>query len=285
MCLLTYLSPGALPDDEALYRGATMNDDGHGFAIVDRASNRIIVQKGMKAQRIIEEFSKLRAKHPEGPAIFHSRWTTDGIEGKYNVHPFEVPGYSKTVIAHNGIFPTEARPNLGDIRSDTRIVAERILPKSGWKLYSRRGRRKFGRWMGIGNKVAILTLDPRFPDNGYIINEPLGTWEEGIWYSNSGYRAFKSHAYKNWWDDDGTYDYWEQTIKSYKYVDGKGYVPMGHMDRHDDCRHCLGIETVDPVTMYCRFCKGCQECDNSIIDCMCYTPASLDRAMPGREMS
>ena len=119
--------------------------------------------------------------------MFHSRFSTHGDPSSVeNCHPFIVGGDHRTVLAHNGVFHDAVRPAEGDPRSDTRIVAEEFLPGFG-TLRRRRTRLAFQRWMTPGNKVVILTVDPRFRDHAYILNENAGVWDRGIWYSNRDY--------------------------------------------------------------------------------------------------
>ena len=272
MCLLTFFQEGVMPDTNALEHGALFNSDGHGFAII--INGRIHIRKDLNADRLISEFDTLRSRHPEGPAFFHSRFTTDGIDGKYNIHPFEVRGLKSTVMAHNGIFPDKARPKTGDIRSDTRIVAEEIIPKSGFPLWTRRGRRSFGRWMGTGNKVAILTLDKRFLRSWYIINEQEGHWDDGIWYSNGGYQP-RITVPANW-------EYTAGGWKSGSYDDYRSW--WEEQDRTGiDCVLCQSKGTVSVVTNFCDLCDSCQDCTMTLEDCFCYTPVALDHRLIGEK--
>lgn len=189
MCMLTYFPPGVQPNVEALYNGAFVNNDGHGYAmIVDGA---IMVGKGMDREDMIDSFAILRQRHPDGPALFHSRMGTHGVRSEFNVHPFYVGGDTRTVMAHNGIFPKSACPSKKDPRSDTRLVAEWFLPKAPFgKLSVRRNRLQFASWMGPWNKVVILTVDPRFRGNAFILNEKQGVWDGGAWYSNRDFEPF-----------------------------------------------------------------------------------------------
>lgn len=184
MCLLTYFPATVLPDTTALLNGAQYNTDGHGFAIV--TGDQLIVERGMDAHAMIEAFDAARHRHPGGPALFHSRFTTHGRTGLDNCHPFPVGGDARTVVAHNGMLPRAVRPAEGDPRSDTRITAEDFLPTFG-SLRTRRNRTRFERWMTPGNKMVLLTVDRRFTRRAYILNERAGVWDGGIWYSNDDY--------------------------------------------------------------------------------------------------
>lgn len=184
MCLLTFLPAGVQPDAQALTNGAEVNDDGHGFALV--ADHNLIVERGMHAPDVIAAFLALRRRFPDGPALFHSRLGTHGTRGLDNCHPFPIGGDSRTVVAHNGILPANAQPGKGDPRSDTRIAADTVLPTFG-SLRHRRTRLRVQRWMSVHNKMVVLTVDRRFRQSAYILNEQAGVWDGQIWYSNHGY--------------------------------------------------------------------------------------------------
>lgn len=257
MCLLTYLPDGILPDTEALTNGTTFNDDGHGYAIVDREGNRIITGRGMEAREMIEEFAVMRAFHPDGPALFHSRLATDGTISLLNCHPFTIGDDPRTVLAHNGIMPI--RTPKGDPRSDTRIVAEDHIPRAFGTLRRRRARLAFERWLTTYNKVVILTVDRRFRENGFILNESAGTWANGIWYSNDAYLPYKYEGY-------GVY----KATGDRLWALGPREVPTSA--KHEDpCWHCgyLTDYTLDE----CPRCGTCFDCGEYWNACMCYIPS------------
>ena len=197
MCLLTFLPAGVQPDTVALSLGAMANGDGHGFAIITRArtsraagtdaSAGILIAHGLDGEELIEQFALLRAQNPDGPALFHSRFATHGDTSIENCHPFRVGGDQRTVLAHNGVLPQVVQPGRGEVRSDTRITAEDFLPRFG-HLATRARRRRFEKWMTARNKIVILSVDPRFRQQAYILNERAGIWQDRIWYSNDDFR-------------------------------------------------------------------------------------------------
>lgn len=255
MCLLTFIPPHIQPNLQRLENGTFYNDDGHGFAIV--IEGRIVVRRAMNADRIIDEFGDVRAQHPEGPAIFHSRMGTHGVEDKSNVHPFWIGRGRNTVIAHNGVFPV--RPMKKDPRSDTRVVVEDLIPKRHeWALNTHKGRVRFSKWMGRNNKVAILTTNPRFKGNSFIINVDSGIWDDGIWYSNDGYSGW------NLWDGC---TFWDADKKEGKWLDG--WLP-DQPPVYSDCWSCMQPGSVSRVTGYCTRCYRCQECAQLMHDCQCW---------------
>jgi hypothetical protein len=243
-----------MPDTSALLNGVYVNDDGHGFAIV--TGDQLIIRRGMDAEAMIRAFDAARRRHPDGPALFHSRFSTHGHTGVGNCHPFPVGGDTRTVLAHNGVLPAIVRPARGDTRSDTRIAAEDYLPEFG-SLRTRRSRMRFERWMTPHNKMVILTVDPRFKERAYILNETSGTWDGRIWYSNDGYLPPPPQAS---WPLDG---------------DTSWNLPRARAaDDLDRCGMCRAV--IDVTEDECRYCGRCFDCGELPEDCGCYTPAVLD---------
>jgi glutamine amidotransferase len=237
MCLLTYLPPGVQPNPKHLAAGATANRDGHGSAIVDGGT--LYVRKSLSPVTAIREFVQLRREHPHGPAIFHSRLGTGGLRTTYNVHPFIVGKDNLTVVAHNGVLWS----NHGDRRCDTRQFAEGMLPATFAELDSFRMRTTLENWLGRGNKMAVLTVNPNYEEMAYLLNAEAGRWVGDIWYSNSSYlRA--SDWYPQWLDDPG---------------DDTGVL----------CSVCLKRGRVNPDTGICGRCRYCNECFEPEAACMC----------------
>lgn len=253
MCLLTFYPANVMQDTTALLHGTFYNADGHGFAIV--AGGQLIVERGMDAGAMIEAFEAKRHRYPDGPALFHSRYATHGHTGLDNCHPLAVGGDARTVLAHNGVLPTVVRPMKGDPRSDTRIAAEEFLPAFG-SLRTRRNRRRLERWMTPSNKMAVLTVDRRFTQRAYLLNEASGIWDGGIWYSNDGYL---SDVEASWPADDRLWDW-------------PPFEPGP--DRRYRCSCCGAV--IDVTEDACRNCGWCFDCGEMPDDCCCYTPAALD---------
>jgi len=256
MCLLSYFPAGVLPDAGALRNGAVFNDDGHGFAIV--TDDHMIVEHDMDAELMIATFETLRRRYPQGPALFHSRFATHGTRSLANCHPFPVGGDPCTVLAHNGVLPALVQPTDGDPRSDTRIVAEDFLPLFG-PLRTRAARLRLQRWMRPTNKMVILTVDRRFRQRAYILNEDAGIWDGGIWYSNDGYLPTR------WAGPRANADPW----------DWPQWTTSDHVA--DRCWFCYSI--IDITDHRCRVCGWCTGCGEMPEHCLCYTPATLDRQL------
>ncbi|WP_067474242.1 class II glutamine amidotransferase [Nocardia amamiensis] len=237
MCLLTYLPAGIAPNPVALAHGAAANPHGHGFAII--AGRRILVARGMNPTRVIAEFTKLRAQHPHGAALFHSRYATHGTIGLRNCHPFRLGKDPRTVLAHNGTLPKRVHPGPYDPRSDTRIAAEEYLPKQPFgSIDTHPGARGLASWLG-SSKLVILTVDPAYDRHAYLFGEPAGQWVEEVWYSNTSYLPPALR--------------WPTRRRRYL------------------CGYCQKLD-LDSASRYCGGCGWCFDCETAFPDCTCHAP-------------
>lgn len=258
MCLLVVCEPNSIPNADDLHAGACSNPHGFGFAIV--AGDKIISERSMSAKKNIARFLELREQYPDGYAMWHARYATHGVKNEQNCHPFMVGGSELIYLAHNGVLDVTI-PD-GDKRSDTRILAEDILPKIGgiasldddtvWTMVSK--------WAG-GSKIAIINLDPAGNHPFYLINENLGTWDDkGIWWSNSSHKRVqhtpKPIATQISYYDTGSFE-----------LDDYGAV-------FDVCPNCLELTDLDDNPYICTQCKVCFDCNAPVLECLCYTPQS-----------
>lgn len=249
MCLLTYFPPKVDPDFEALERGALINNDGHGYAIVVPDKHpKLIVRRSLNADQLLEQLEHDRAKYPDGPALFHSRWGTSGEQSKFNCHPFYVNGDRKTIVAHNGVLPSHMQPAKHDPRCDTRMAADDIFGNWYGHLSTRKARQRLAADIGTYNKLVILTINPKYKNWSYIINEQQGIWDGGIWYSNFDYE--KPPA---------------DTKNTPYYATGK------YSDEPTDCLACGAKESVDSLYDLCDVCDTCAACMQHMNICLCFT--------------
>jgi hypothetical protein len=243
MCMVSYLPPGTAVDVDGLFNGGLHNPHGHGWAVV--TAGTVIIGKSLDLADALDEFSEVRERYPQGPALFHSRWATHGGMGVDNVHPFVVGGSAATVVAHNGILPKAAHPKAGDDRSDTRKFADEILSRQFRRLDRGGVQRALSQWCGLGNKLVILSVDPRYRRSAYLVNEAAGQWDDrtGIWHSNTDYEAYPS---------------WGQASGS-----SAGSAFAG------DCCAVCGYGLIDG-NGYCDECRSCQDCVEHIRYCLCW---------------
>jgi len=267
MCLLVVCEPNSTPQREELHTGACKNPHGFGFAII--ADGKIISERSMSAKKSINRFLELRAQYPNSYAMWHARYATHGVKNEQNCHPFKVGDSDLTYLAHNGML--DITPAKDDKRSDTRIFAEDWLPMlggvkaldnpvmlellSGWADY---------------NKICVLTVDPEAGYCMYLINEHLGKWVDGIWWSNDGYKKveYKPTTYvtggtittTNAWSED-KYEYADQYERRDEFEE---FI--------EECIWCGQDTDLSLEPFFCTKCDKCFECADSITACLCYNP-------------
>lgn len=261
MCLLVVSSPNSTPRKKDLECASCNNPHGFGYAVI--AGNKIITGKGMSSKKIIKEFLEVRKKYPKSYAMFHARFATHGVKNDDNCHPFKVGGSELTYLAHNGVLSVDIPAN--DMRSDTRIFAEDILPAMGGitALDNTNLYRMIEGWAS-GSKIAVFTLDPDAEYDCYIINEDLGHWDNaGNWWSNDGY---KQNAWTNLFRKGDEY---------YDTLD-----PMG--DDGYGCMMCGTAVSEDDNPYYCFSCGSCFDCSMIVNDsCLCWSP-EMDKWSSGQ---
>jgi len=276
--MLCVIPPQVLPSREKLENSALNNPDGFGFAIAIPSEGRLIVEHTMSADDSINAFLALRAKYPEGYAIWHARYATHGSTTLDNCHPFYVGSDGLTVLAHNGVLPTEEAK--GELRSDTRIFAEDILASIGGvtaldnpQIYN------MLEDFSTGSKIAVLTVDPRAKYDIYLLHENKGDVDEtGVWWSNSScdinyYAKPAPMKYNGYYDNEwsaawGMDSYTPSSSKS-------NQAQVLDTNNKYQCEMCMAVLDADELenTQYvCVFCQSCQLCSMNVEVCMCYKP-------------
>jgi glutamine amidotransferase len=262
MCLLVVCNPNSTPSKDELTTGACKNPHGFGFAIDTGAG--IISERSMSAKKSIARFLELREQYPNGYAMWHARYATHGVKNELNCHPFKVVGEHDTYLAHNGVL--DIHIPKGDKRSDTRIMAEELLPRLGGVsaldddyVYD-----MISAWAS-GSKVAVMTNDPSAQYKIYIINENLGSWDDkGIWWSNASYKPTistpRTESYNyTYGDEPSVYDIVVQEDSGFDY-------------HKFECPNCMAIVDLYESELYCLICECCFDCSAQFLDCLCYNP-------------
>lgn len=181
MCIAIVCNAKSILTPTALKKGWDSNPHGAGFAYVD--DDHVVIKKGYMDYPSFEKAYLDYAQKfaADSPFLVHMRVHTSGGITPKNTHPFEIKGGA---LIHNGIMfsPTGKRAGpTHDRRSDTRVFAEdlyNILQLDHVKKAAEGIHQAIGR----GNKVAFLYDNKET----FILGEDIGTWVDGIWYSNSG---------------------------------------------------------------------------------------------------
>lgn len=281
MCMLSVFPPGVQPDPEALIEGSRVNRDGNGFAIA--AGDRLIVEKSMNAGPLAERFASLRAEHPDGPALFHSRMGTGGMRTTFNCHPFYVGDDKKTVVGHNGVLWS---PDRDSRKCDTREFAEQFMPAYFWNLDKDKTKAIVEKWAGRYNKIAVITVNPFYSKQLYLFNEASGHWDGGAWYSNRDYltwEKYRAHREQEWaatearWGEATQYGRWVTTEPGVLRYERREWEPLPKPENGVTCILCEVAGAVDPDTGYCTSCGICVDCGEWLELCQCYVPGAANR--------
>ena len=301
MCLLLMAEPGNTPDRAELVQASCANPHGFGFAFL--TPDGIIRERGMSSRKMIAKFFEMRLQYPDCYAMWHSRYATHGPKNEDNCHPLMVGDDGLTFLGHNGILPTHLPAT--DKRSDSRIMAEEIIPALGgisaldndfiWEMLET--------WVG-GSKVVIFTLDPSAKFTVYVLGEKRGHWREGIWYSNYTYVVHKPYVapvkpiYPL--DSEDRYDWvtekWKNpnsnVIPIHSIV--PAVRPMYESGYEDDefaiwsdveiiepedqmlgdcpwCGNTYDMNSIDMDFDFCVVCASCYDCGGDEPTCMCYS--------------
>lgn len=268
MCMLCVVPPHTMPSRDKLENSALNNPHGYGFGIVIPSENRILVQHSMNADESIENFLALRERYQEGYAMWHARFATHGSMTLDNCHPFAMGGTdTNTYVAHNGILSVIEK--VSDLRSDTRIFVEDLLPAIGgitafdneqvWNLLED---------FATGSKVCVLTVDPRAKYQMYLLNESTGRYDtDKVWWSNDSCQL-----------NYGLYDFRTPVVGLPVGVTTYGGLRNQEDYRWNDYTWCDVCEWYgedeDSIVSICPQCSCCLLCLSISTDCLCYKPKS-----------
>lgn len=194
MCLLVSKPAGVEIDDiGSLCEKATRsNADGFGCAV--RTANGIKIFKGMLP---IENQVAIISEVGDSEAMFHWRWGTSGSKDKFNCHPFKIK--DGTVFGHNGVMQVPLINGMSDTHSIAHIAQDKddLVARLSKNL--------------SGNKFVVMPTDA----DTIIINEKVGTWKGGVWYSNMSWNYTATATYSpggktiysndyEWWNKEGS---------------------------------------------------------------------------------
>lgn len=158
------------------------NDMGAG--ILWNESNKLQVFKTYEYDEYIDKYNELRDNAEVGNIVLHFRIATSGYKGEHNLHPFLIN--EKLGFVHNGVIS-----GLGNKQfSDTYEFNDMLKKFKHNFLGCDMSKYFISEYIGY-SKLLFLDVDDKYT----IINEELGKWTDGNWYSNDSYKQYNDFKY------------------------------------------------------------------------------------------
>ena len=169
MCVIIWSPRGEIPKKHVL-TAMLYHQDGWGFAVPTK--------HGISTYRSVDHKHFLTAwvNRLRGPVLFHARWATHGKVCKANCHPFQVRRH-KLVAAHNGVIHGFGSNN----KSDTKHFIEEVIEPLPPRFHEEEAIMASLEDLLGSNKMVLL----HHSGSATILNERLGVWKGGCWYSNT----------------------------------------------------------------------------------------------------
>ena len=190
MCIAAVVSPHAYITQDQWANMVRLNPHGAGFSFVHPSTGQIKIVKSMDGKELFYKFERaINSGANDHPMLVHMRWATNGAKTTSNAHPFRIRNANASFV-HNGIISQLADDaNV----SDSMLFGKRVLsrlPKNWHKEDSIK--LLLEDYIGKGNKVAALFggSEPTYT----ILNEELGNWVDGVWFSNNSHTGFRSSS-------------------------------------------------------------------------------------------
>lgn len=194
MCLAIYAPAGSNIPKKNLTNGFETHSDGAGMAWA--ADGKLHIRKGIfKVEELLEQYDKVK----QYPCLIHFRKATSGKVDATNCHPF-LFNDGKLALVHNGIISIKCNiEGLSDTAHFVKLVLEPLVKTYGVPIND--GSLQYLLATSVGtDKLAILTHEGLC----YITNEDKGTWDGGVWYSNTSFRWAPTKRYTTGGNYQGT---------------------------------------------------------------------------------
>lgn len=200
MCVAIVKPAGQWVPEEAMATSFEKNHDGAGYAFYDAKKRQVIVSKGYFT---FEAFKKAYMADVtiDMPAMLHFRFSTAGKKDTNNCHPFLL---DNAAMMHNGPCLNRMHCNGDKDRSDTLQFAEDMMQHLS--IENIKALKPMIEDFAGSEKVAFLFTNGEF----MIANEKNGLWDNGCWYSNTGFRKYVAPVYDHttYTDGRGRYAAW-----------------------------------------------------------------------------
>jgi hypothetical protein len=231
MCIIILNKKNIIPEEQFL-QSWDNNPDGAGMAYIE--NGQIIIKKELNdPEKFYLCYLSAREK-TTCPILLHFRISTSGKIDRANCHPFLVN--KQLAFAHNGII-WHTTDKLSGF-SDTMLFNKLILQRLPANFLDRKGIVELIRGYIDSSKLVFLHGTGRYD----IINERLGHWSDGNWYSNKTYKPTIKEITKwdsQYWDDQCWNDPYK-TVPTYNQKNTYKYLPS-----HDPMKR---------IYLFCEYC-------------------------------
>ena len=155
-----------------------------GAGLLWNEKNKLSVFKTYDYDEYIEKYNEIRDNKEVGNIVLHFRIATSGYNGTQNLHPFLVN--DNLGFVHNGVIK-----GLGNKDFSDTYEFNDMLKKFKHNFTSCDMTKYFiSEYIGY-SKLVFLDSDDKYT----IINEELGKWTDGNWYSNDSYKQYNDYVW------------------------------------------------------------------------------------------
>ena len=158
------------------------NDMGSG--LLWNKDGKLNVFKSYDYDEYLDKYNELRDDKSIGNIILHFRIATSGYNGEHNLHPFLVN--DDLGFVHNGVIKGLGNKTF----SDTYEFNDMLKKYKHNFLTCDMSKFFISEYIGYSK---LIFLDSK--DKYTIINEELGKWSSGNWYSNDSYKQYNDYKY------------------------------------------------------------------------------------------
>ncbi len=193
MCQIIYKPENKKFDFEKMDRAQKFNKDGYGLMCWDGTS--VQTWKTMS----YKDFKEMLEVLEDFTVVVHLRNTTVGDTNVKMCHPFSVPSGH---MMHNGtMFFLKRQASKG--LSDTHVLAKML--RDCEFTYAEDIRPLLSQL--LDDKINRLVFMDNIDGEVTFVNEDLGMWEEGVWFSNDYHKREEIKTLQWGQKADGTYGY------------------------------------------------------------------------------
>lgn len=208
MCIAIAIPFNHTVSKNSFYTSWRSNPDG--FGMMYSTGSMIATYKELySVKKAWNAYCKIAGKYN---TVLHFRIGTSGNKNLFNCHPFEVN--SNLWFCHNGIL--DITVPKGSLINDTQIFNRDILKKLDKDFYKNKYTMSVLGAMIEHSKFIFLDNEGLIS----IVNEHLGTWDKGIWYSNTTYKPYYMNPYESSTHGWKTYAEKSDKIKQNKTIEG-----------------------------------------------------------------